>query len=422
MSNQNINSPSNKILINDDKKDDEAVDIYSGDPFTPSVASNESTPPNQKQNEEPQTMQPTQKQNNNAKNDNPLTNNTKLTPLEAINEFYELKNRYETTNFNKYIKPILKSNKSKREKKSDYSKLPRFPCINCKRNVNTIFKIDYDAENLLHKYIAKCGDLQEPCPLNIEIHYSTSINLRLEIKENLNTIEKIKMNIIKEKNNAIFFKDSNVVLSKFEKLTNELKKETEYAGSYIEEYILKNDNPVRAEILNKSLIEFGQGFLLPFKEMVQEYLKTNNELIINNAVNFYNNEMLPKLKEIQELKYEVNVVEYNDGDKTYNLVQQKNSIEKSEVLFLQDNKVINFIKGIKGTTQNAAKKSKTLKLKSNLEHIASPSRTRKVKPTIEFSIIEDEDEDEKEEEKDEKEDEKEKEDEEEKEEKKEEEN
>lgn len=402
MSNQNVSSTSNKIVINDDE-------IPSWDPFTPSSNSDETEnednnekKDNQDDNEETKNEEKEKKEK--KKNDNPLTNNTKLTPLEAINEFYELKNRYETTNFNKYIKPILKSNKSKREKKSEYSKLPKFPCINCKRNVNTIFKVAYDRENLLHKYSAKCGDLQDPCPLNIEIDYTASMNLRLEIKENLNTIEKIKMNIIKEKNNAIFFKDSNMVLNKFEKLTNELKKETEYAGSYIEEYILKNDNPVRAEILNKSVIEFGEGFLLPFKEMIQEYTKTNNELIVNNAVKFYKNEMLPKLKEIQELKYEVNGIEYNENDKTYNLVQQKNNIEKSEILFLQDNKVINFIKGIKTTStgQNASKKSKTLKLKSNLEHmtITGPSRTRKIRPKIEFSIIEDKDEEEEEEEED----------------------
>jgi hypothetical protein len=398
MSNQNINSPNDKISINDDENE-----VPSWDPFTPSNDSNNNdaeTEPGEtgetgetEETEETEEKKENEMQNINPKtykNDNPLTNNNKLTPLEAVNEFYELKNKYETTNFNKYIKPILKSNKSKREKKSEYSKIPRFPCINCKRNVNTIFKIVHDSENLLHKYIAKCGDLQDPCPLNIEIDYTISLNLRLEIKENINTIEKIKMNIIKEKNNAIFFKDSNGVLNKFEKLTNELKKETEYTGSYIEEYILKNDNPVRAEILNKSIIEFGQGFLLPFKEMVQEYLKTNNELIINNAVKFYKNEMLPKLKEIQELKYEVNIIEYNDFDKTYNLIQQKNIIDKNEIIFLQDNKVINFIKGIKNSSENASKKSKTLRLKPILDTIKGPSRTRKVRPNIEFDITEEE--------------------------------
>ena len=261
MSNQNINSQTqNNKISNDNDNDNDKIPSW--DPFTPSNNSEEtetekSEPLEQKEIEEPEIEEPeikepeieepeieepkqSEKNKRKENSDNePITNNNKLTPLEAINEFYELKSKYESTNFNKYIKPILKSNKSKREKKMEYSKLPKFPCINCKRNVNTIFKITYDKDNLLHKYTAKCGDLQDPCPLNIEIDYAIGLNLQLEIKENFDKIEKIKTDIIKEKNNAIFFKDSSLVLSNFEKLTNELKEETEYFGSFIEENILK---------------------------------------------------------------------------------------------------------------------------------------------------------------------------------------
>lgn len=71
-----------------------------------------------------------------------MTEETIQTPIEAINEFYRLKDKYENSYHEKYIKPIIKSNKSKKEKRIEFSRLPKNECINCKRNVGTIF-FDY---------------------------------------------------------------------------------------------------------------------------------------------------------------------------------------------------------------------------------------------------------------------------------------
>ena len=46
-----------------------------------------------------------------------MTEQTILTPIESINEFYRLKDKYESGYYEKYVKPIIKSNKSKREKR-----------------------------------------------------------------------------------------------------------------------------------------------------------------------------------------------------------------------------------------------------------------------------------------------------------------
>ena len=44
-----------------------------------------------------------------------MTEETTLTPIEAINEFYRLKDKYENGYYEKYVKPIIRSNKSKRD-------------------------------------------------------------------------------------------------------------------------------------------------------------------------------------------------------------------------------------------------------------------------------------------------------------------
>ena len=136
--------------------------------------------------------------------------NTKLTPIEAINEFYKLKSKYEAGYYEKYVNPIVKSNQSKREKRVAYSKLPKHECINCKRNVGTIWDIRSVYVDDIKYYKAKCGDLENPCPLDIQINYSFRDLMDKSISTGLSQIETIKMEFIKEKNNALFF-NKNIV-------------------------------------------------------------------------------------------------------------------------------------------------------------------------------------------------------------------
>jgi hypothetical protein len=308
-----------------------------------------------------------------------MTEKQLLTPIEAINEFYRLKDKYENVYYEKYVQPIVKSNKSKREKRVEYSKLPKHECFNCKRNVETIFNIRINRINndSIKTFIVKCGDFKEPCPLDIQINYDFRDKFDKLIKEGLERIEKIKLKIIKEKNNAIFF--SKDVVQIFDKITQELKRETENCGFVIETNLLRNDNPEKIVSLKQTIDEFGKEYILPFKKMVKDYMDTNNELILNQASNFYVNEMIPKLKEIQILKYNVNMVEFDNN--TYKLIQLPNSLESNEFFSGSNDKVIKFVRGVK------KEKKKTKK-----EETQPNKKTRKVKPVAELVLEEDEDE------------------------------
>ena len=309
-----------------------------------------------------------------------MTEKQALTPIEAINEFYRLKEKYESVYYEKYVNPIVKSDKSKREKRVEYSKLPKHECINCKRHVDTIFKISTDDIKLLKKFMVKCGDFQDPCPLDIQIDYSFRHQFDKLIKEGLEKIESIKLQVIKEKNNALFF--SQNVLSIFDKITQELKSETEFTGFIIETNLLRNNNPEKSDLLKKTIDEFGKGCIIPFKQMIKEYMDTSNELILNQATNFYINEMLLKLKEIQVLKYKVNIVEF---DNTYKLIQLPNSLESNEFFSGGDDKVIKFVKGVR-------KEKKKTKKEDNQPN--KFNKTKKMKRRSEIILEEDQDEEE----------------------------
>ena len=174
------------------------------------------------------------------------------TPIEAINEFYKLKNKYETKHYEKYVQPIVTSNISKREKRVAYSKLPKHKCVNCERNVGTIWDIKVFEDDRMKYYKAKCGDLENPCPLDIHINYSFSEPIYDSIKQDMSSIEKTKLDIIKTKNYALFFNKN--VQDDFNELLELLKLDTENVGYLIETNIIRNHNTenVDKEVFKKA--------------------------------------------------------------------------------------------------------------------------------------------------------------------------
>jgi hypothetical protein len=321
-----------------------------------------------------------------------VSGKSKMSVDEAMNEYYKLKAKYETDYHEKYIKPILKANdKSKREKRLEYQKLPKAECINCKRNVGSIFTIEKDAEDYSRTFIAKCGDLTDPCPLNINFNYTFRDELSRELLKTEKDIDEIKNKIIIDKNNMMFgYVAQAQALVNFEGDTTELKSITESAGFIMEINIQLNDNPVKNDLIKKNEDKLGMEFLLPFKDMIKTFDQTGNVEVINKAVKLYVEEIVPLTTNIRNLKYEVSYVDFlekkdnDDPDEKgdlYILVQKKNSLQNLEYTLYGYDEVKSFTKGISGfNTKSSA--NKTMK---NLEQVHR--KTRKLRPSnIDFDI------------------------------------
>jgi hypothetical protein len=300
--------------------------------------------------------------------------NEALTINDALNEYYKLKSNYEQNFHDKYIKSILRSkNKSKREKRLEYQKLPKPECINCKRNVGSIFTIKKNKELYFRQFIAKCGDLKDPCPFNIIIDYTQRSELNKELLDHDYDINTIKNKIIKDKNNVMFgYVDQQKAFEMFYGDTAELKDITEAAGYIIDINIQLNDNPVKKDLIKTYDDKLGVEFIKPFKEMIKDFDQTGNLRQVNNAVTLYTEELVPLAKTIRDLKYEVCYVDYVDSNNsddvtedTYFLIQKKNSLYNLEYTLYGNDEIKSFVKGIDD------KSSKTRK-----------NRTRKVRPTI----------------------------------------
>jgi hypothetical protein len=316
----------------------------------------------------------------------------KISVNEAMNEYYKLKAKYETDYHEKYIKPILKANdKSKREKRLEYQKLPKAECINCKRNVGSIFTIKKDSAEYTRSFIAKCGDLSDPCPLDINFDYTFRNELSKELLDADKDINDIKNKIIIDKNDMMFgYTAQGQAVANFNVDTSELKSITEGAGFIMEINIQLNDNPVKNDLIKTNEDKLGVEYLLPFKEMIKTFDQTGDTEIMNKAVKFYVDEMVPLITTIRNLKYEVSYVDFlekkdnDDPDEKgdlYILMQRKNSLQNLEYTLYGSDELKSFTKGVNGF----APRSSVNKTMKNLEQVHK--KTRKLRPSnIEFDI------------------------------------
>jgi hypothetical protein len=301
---------------------------------------------------------------------------------EVLNEFYNLKKKYERTYYEKYIKKILKStNKSNKEKRLERAGLSKPECVNCGRNVGTIFSIIGDEVNDRRNFTVICGDVKDPCPLNIRFSYGNTFTYESQIEQLTKLLDKNKREIVWAKNNALFgYNTPSMINEIFKEVTEEIKETTNVTGFLIEKNILVNHNPAKKELLNKLQDELQKEYMVPYKEFMQKFIQEDNVDFCKEAVELYVNEIIPKLKEIQSLKYGVNVVEYDNDTNTFHLIQRPNTLDSLEYK-TNDDQITSFVKGV------AYKKSS--KKTQKADDTTAKNKTMKRKPVIEIEVVED---------------------------------
>ena len=225
--------------------------------------------------------------------------------------------------------------------------MPKAECINCKRNVGTIFSVKADPEDYKRIFVAKCADIDEPCPLNIHFEMADRQNIQKQTVSDTDDLKYIKTKIIQDKNDVMFgYVDQKTAITRFEANSLKMSEATEMLGYTINTNLTINDNPKKMELLKHLETDFGNNLLIPFKNMIKEYEESGykNTAKMIEAITFYKDEMMPVLSEIQKLKYKTDIVEYLDG--VYSLYQRKNILASSEFNFFTDDKFISFVKGV----------------------------------------------------------------------------
>jgi len=274
-------------------------------------------------------------------------------------EYYSIKKLYEDkidTLKNDLIKDVNYSWKEKRAILS--KKIPS--CVNCKRNVGTIFSRNINSESMI-RLKAICGDRQSPCPLNIELELDYAIEYIPDIiDEYIILTNKLKNDIIKYKNDIVFGYE-NLDSLKFSSLKKNLEEIVNYLNYLTDKLIKLNDNYENKLKLNE-LNEMFYSQIDEIKSYLNMFKSTNEEKYIKEAVNIYIDFLDPLVKNIRNLKYKYVDVEIIDNK--YELIEKKNFITDYEEKPLDYIKVISFVRGMtmekNKTKKNINKEKQTL--------------------------------------------------------------
>jgi hypothetical protein len=270
---------------------------------------------------------------------------------DALNEYFRLKEKFENElNINKR-KIMNNSTLSKREKRAEYLKLmPK--CINCRRpsKNGTLFSITFhpsdDKTDAYRTFKSMCGNLADPCNLNVEINLGNIEHLNKMIENIRKEINTAKNVIINDKNKLLFgLMTTESALENFDANKSYINDLTSIYENYLDQWNKKIDNPDKKIELNESFTLLYQN-IDKIKECVKNMNENNDTQFAVDAANIYYTTVEPLMKKIRQLKYSENIVFNDDSNDTCRLIQHEISIQDTAVSGYTD-KVVAFDVGLK---------------------------------------------------------------------------
>ncbi len=273
-----------------------------------------------------------------------------ITPNDALNEYFKLKSKFEN-DVNVHKKKIINNQTlSKREKRIEFLKL-KPKCVNCKRpsNKGTIFSIVSNPEtensSAYRKFTATCGDLVNPCNLNIEIHLGDTEPLDKLMTNIRDEIKQYKNKIIDDKNKLLFgLLTTETALENFDANKNYISDLTSIYEMYLNEWNKMIENPEKKIELDESLTLSYEN-IKKIKDCIKKMHENDDVQFAVDAANIYVTSLKPLLDKIRHLKYSENIVYHDEYDKKCKLIQRPyTDLDVSVTAF--NNKVVKYDIGL----------------------------------------------------------------------------
>lgn len=188
----------------------------------------------------------------------------------------------------KYLKLKTTYNKSGKKKKK---------CVGCKRSVGTIFSYKDGA------YTAICGNINEPCPLNIQIIREVYGSKKEQLKELKTEESKLKYDIIDLKLRFLFrMMTETDMVDEFSKLKEDFNKIFTEIQSMEKEILRENEGKREDREIQKEAELSLKTTIQEIKSSIREFQETQDIQHIQDAVIMYTDEIKPTLKTIRQLK------------------------------------------------------------------------------------------------------------------------
>jgi hypothetical protein len=256
----------------------------------------------------------------------------KLNYTDSVNEYFKIKAQYEKDQKKKrgdLIKSNIKNGMSRKQAIRDTNRKIKAKCIYCGRPVTTIFS----SEN--GRYTAICGDRVNPCPLNIELYRGSMQDIEYMIEILKESIDEIKEKIIRQKMDTLFsYITEEQSMNIYKKQMTEYTENSDMYGEYLNKYKTIFHSEMKTEIIDHKKKKIHL-LINAIKLKLQDYTKTENIEILNNAVEMYHKDLYPEIDGLRKAKYDI--MEMDE----FQLIQRDRDIRKMEN-YLEDPSVIQF--------------------------------------------------------------------------------
>lgn len=261
------------------------------------------------------------------------TKNEKVNYIVALNNFFKLKNKYETNNREIKKKVFMKEIKKGNSKKIAIKKVNQIKnkCIQCGRPVGSIFS------NKNRRYTASCGDKIHPCGLNIEIFRGDYVSTLDESLETfLIPLNKNKEEIIIQKMDTLFsYISETQSVEKFKSIMKDYNTNSDMYNEYLKKYNDIYFGNFKQEVIKEKTRKINQ-LINNIKLILNEYKTTDNVELLRNGIDIYIKDLMPEINNLRMKKYDI--MEMDD----YILFQKQINNNKIEEYLGELPNVINY--------------------------------------------------------------------------------
>ena len=216
---------------------------------------------------------------------------------EALNSYYKLKGEYDK-NIEKIVGRIAANTMLSPSEKHEKFLTEKKKCIKCGKSGGTIF---YQKDNLL---TAKCGNVENPCSLDIQLQRAKYINIMTAINSQQTLVNMNKTNIVDIKLNFLFgFNNQQVTLTNFNAMKTKLVESVKQYQKISEKFL-----DITGNIVNKpkitGLTDTLNTEIINFKDLIKNFDESGTHQFLKDAVELYVNKIAVIAKDLQDLKYQ----------------------------------------------------------------------------------------------------------------------
>lgn len=248
--------------------------------------------------------------------------------ITCLKQYFEMKQSYEKSVYDTKKREYRKAPTKKMARQMIAQIRPK--CVNCKRPVGSIFETNE------RTYLARCGDAKNPCDFDIKIQAGEFGNLNQLYKDFSEECQTIKQEIIMQKMDTLFqYIDEKTAVQKFKTQLESFTQTNTFLKELEQEYNSIYFNEDQKEKIENKLQKISE-IQERFRQLLIEYKKQDNEMVLKDAMHIYVNELTPEIKNLQHMKYATLEM---DG---YTLVRKPYTLSQTDFTFGDYPKVIKF--------------------------------------------------------------------------------